>query len=81
MRIDVLYFAAAREAAGTPSEAVDVPSATTVGALRPWLAAHRPALVGVLGASRLAVGERFAPETHALADGDVVAVIPPVSGG
>lgn len=81
VRIDVLYFAAAREAAGTPSERVEVPGTTTVGALRPLLASRHPALSTVLPGSRLAVGERFAAEAQALAEGDVVAVIPPVSGG
>jgi molybdopterin converting factor subunit 1 len=81
MRLEVLYFAGAREAVGRPSDVVDVPDGTTVAALRGALATRHPALARLLPSARLAVGERFAPESRPLADGDVVALIPPVSGG
>lgn len=81
MRIEVLYFAAARDAAGRPSEALEVGDGETVAGLRGVLAGRHPALAGTLAASRLAVGEAFAAEDRRLEPGDVVAVLPPVSGG
>ena len=82
MRIEVLYFASAREAAGRGAETLDVPDASTVGDLKPILAARHPALSRGWGGLRFAVGERFAAtEGQGLEDGDRVALIPPVSGG
>jgi molybdopterin converting factor subunit 1 len=79
-RVEVLFFAAAREAAGTPSLRLEVAPGTTVDALAAGLRARFPKLAAV-GAVRFAVGERFADGPTVVADGDVVALIPPVSGG
>jgi molybdopterin synthase catalytic subunit len=78
--VTVLYFAVAREAAGTDSETL--PSAsTTVGGLREVLASRHPALARVLPRCRLAVDQEFARDEDPVPDGAEVAVIPPVSGG
>ncbi len=79
-RVEVLFFAAAREATGTSSVRLDVAPGTTVDALAATLRARFPKLAAV-GAVRFAVGERFADGSTTVADGDVVAFIPPVSGG
>ncbi len=81
MRIEVLYFASAREAAGVASESLEVPEASTLADLRSLLGDRHPALARALPAARFAVGERFAPEGSRLSSGDRVALIPPVSGG
>jgi molybdopterin converting factor subunit 1 len=82
VRIEVLYFAAAREAAGRAAETLDVPPEATVGELRPILAAKHPRLERAWAGLRFAVGERFAAsEEQRLEAGDTVALIPPVSGG
>ena len=81
MRIEILYFAAAREAAGLPAETLEVADGATVEALRATLDARHPGLSPVSRTARFAVGERFAPASQRLAPGDVVALIPPVSGG
>ena len=79
--VSVRYFAAARDAAGIEVEHVVVGDGANVAALRAALATRHPALARVLRQSRLAVNERFAGDDAALADGAVVAVIPPVAGG
>ena len=81
MRIEVLYFAAAREAAARSSEPLEVPDGSTLAGLRGVLRARHPALATTLAVSRFAVGEAFAAEDHRLEAGDIVAVLPPVSGG
>jgi molybdopterin synthase sulfur carrier subunit len=81
-RIQLLYFAALRERMGTGAEEVDLPGEVTdVRALRAWLEANRPQLRGVLGSVRVAVGDEFAALDRPLGAGEVVALLPPVSGG
>jgi molybdopterin synthase catalytic subunit len=78
--VTVLFFAVAREAAGTDAESLPV-GPTTVGELRTLLAARHPALARVLPRCRLAVDQEFAADADPVRDGAEVAVIPPVSGG
>ncbi len=82
MRVTLLYFAAVRDLLGTDEEEAELPAGVaTVRDLAGWLEAARPALAGRMGAVRLARNERFADPDEALAEGDVVALIPPVAGG
>jgi molybdopterin synthase catalytic subunit len=76
----VLYFAGARDAAGTGRETLAA-APRTVGDLRRTLAESRPALARVLARSRIAVDQEFADDDAPLRDGAEVAVVPPVSGG
>jgi molybdopterin synthase sulfur carrier subunit len=81
VRIQVLYFAAAREAAGRASETLDLEDGATVAAALDAAARARPALGPLRSALRVAVGERFATPADVLRPGDVIALLPPVSGG
>ena len=82
MNVTVLYFAVVRELVGLEEERLALPaSVTTVSALGEHLAARHPALAGRLGPVRFARNEVFASADEALAEGDVVALIPPVAGG
>jgi len=76
----VLYFAGARDAAGTARETLPATPAT-VGALRRALAEAHPALAPILARSRIAVDQDFASDDAPLRDGAEVAIVPPVSGG
>jgi MoaE-MoaD fusion protein len=80
MPVTVLYFAAAREAAGAARETLE-PTPSTVGDLRLRLLALRPTLGPVLVRSRVAVDGEFADDAAPLRDGAEVAIIPPVAGG
>ncbi|HTQ08203.1 MAG TPA: molybdopterin converting factor subunit 1 [Polyangiaceae bacterium] len=80
--IDLLYFAALRERMGLAAERIPLPDTVdTVRQLAAFLEASRPALRGVLGSVRFAVGDEFVSLERKLMPGDVVALIPPVSGG
>ncbi len=80
MAVTVLYFAVAREAAGTEAESLaDAPA--TVAGLRAALVLRHPGLERILLRCRLAVNQEFAREDDPVPDGAEVAVIPPVSGG
>ena len=80
MALTVLYFAAAREAAGVAREQLDG-AVATVADLRRALSERHPALARVLPRCRLAVNQEMASDAEAVPDGAEVAIIPPVSGG
>ena len=79
MRIQLLLFAGLRDAAGVPAMTLECPFGATVASvladerLRP-LRPFAPSL-------RFAVNEEFAGADVRLAEGDVLALLPPVSGG
>ena len=81
MRVTILYFAAARERAGTASEVLEVRDGATAGDALAAACARHPPLQAVAQKLRLAVDREFATAGHALRDGSEVALIPPVSGG
>jgi molybdopterin converting factor subunit 1 len=82
MTITLLYFAAVRDLVGTDEERVTLPAeVATIRDLAAFLPSRHPRLVGRLSAVRFARNEVFAAVDEALASGDVVAVLPPVTGG
>lgn len=81
MKVDVLFFAAAREKAGTARTTLTLADGATVADLWRRLADDHAALAPVLRSCRAAVDEEFAAPTAKLRDGATVAVLPPVSGG
>jgi molybdopterin converting factor subunit 1 len=78
MRVRLRFFAALREQVGPRAERT-VPAGTTVGALWRRLVDETPALGAVR--VRFAVNEAYVAPSYRLAEGDEVAVFPPVSGG
>jgi molybdopterin converting factor subunit 1 len=88
VKIQVLFFASAREAAGGVSGTeLELPSneATTMG-VRKKLAQLYPALATMVQDEdniTLALNEEYVPAGQVLPvkDGDTVALIPPISGG
>ena len=52
-----------------------------VAALKRYLMSRNPASAGILESCRFAVGTTFVGEDYALRENDVVAVLPPSSGG
>lgn len=81
MRLTVKLFAAARELAGTGELQVEVPADADVAALRVALCATAPAFTELARRSLIAVNEEYAADATRLQEGDVAALIPPVSGG
>ncbi|HZM17265.1 MAG TPA: molybdopterin converting factor subunit 1 [Candidatus Krumholzibacteria bacterium] len=81
MHIEVLFFAAARDAARKPSASLTLPAGTTAGSALGLLLEQEPALRGLQASLRLAVNEEFVDSARVLREGDCLALIPPVSGG
>lgn len=79
MTVKVLLFASARRLAGAAELSFEAPAGARAEDVLedPRLAALAPHRASL----RLAVNEEFVAGGHALKDGDVVAVLPPVSGG
>jgi molybdopterin converting factor subunit 1 len=80
--VSVLYFAALRDLSGVAEEQVplDAPGAD-VSALLLALQTRHAGLAGRLQSVRVAVNEEFVETSTRLSGGEVVALIPPVSGG
>jgi len=81
MRVRVLYFAVVRERLGRDEEAVELAAGADVAAAWRELERLHPELGGLRAAVKVAVNEQFATADRVLADGDVLALIPPVAGG
>ena len=81
--IEIRYFAAAAEAAGTTHEHLEVAPGTTLAALREALAGRGTQMARVIGLSSYLVNSLSAPADglQELADGDRVDVLPPFAGG
>jgi sulfur-carrier protein len=82
VKVEILYFAAVRDLVGVDAEVVELPAAVgTVRELVAFLEQARPALAGRMGHVRIARNETFATAGEPIAEGDVLALIPPVAGG
>ena len=82
MRLKLVLFAGAREAAGVAEAQLDFEEAELdTAALLVKLEAAYPKLAELLPRCALACNGEYADGVQPLADGDEVAVIPPVSGG
>ena len=81
MRVEVLYFAVLRERLKSDGEALELTPGATVGQARAALAERHPAIAPLLPQVRSAVNRQLVGDQHPLADGDELALIPPVAGG
>lgn len=81
MRIVVRYYARAREDAGTEEEEVQLPAEATLKGLWVELLRRHPSLGAQVDGLTFMIGADRAEWADRLSAGDVVSVLPPVSGG
>jgi MoaE-MoaD fusion protein len=81
MRVEVVAFAALREALGADRFALDLAEGATGADLRARVAELHPRWRDLVHACRLARGTEFVDDSAPLAEGAEVLLIPPVSGG
>jgi molybdopterin synthase catalytic subunit len=81
MKVDVLYFAVLRERIQLDHETVELPAGASVRDARAAIAARHPAVAPLLPGVQVAVNRVVAGDALALADGDELALLPPVAGG
>ena len=81
MKVSLRLFAGLKDRAGRSEIEVDgLEEGLDVAALKREIERRYPAL-GSLAQVRAAVGTEYATESRKLAEGDALALIPPVSGG
>ena len=79
--IRIKLFGRIREEAGAKELAMELPAGTSLAELRTQLAESHPAIDELGDRLAFSVNLEVARPEHVLADGDEVALLPPVSGG
>lgn len=79
--VRVRYFAILRERVGVDEERLEIPSEALAGGVLDAVVERHPQVAAYRTRLRLALNEEFVPADAPVADGDEVALIPPVSGG
>lgn len=80
MRVRVLFFGILRELAGLPEREMSLEGGATVAELVAQCETLLPG-TAIWPSIATAVNQEYAPRSRALNEGDVVALLPPVSGG
>jgi molybdopterin converting factor subunit 1 len=81
VRVQVLFFGLLRDIAGQAQTTLELPAGATAGAVFDHFAARFPALGEMKRSVMLARNQEFAAAGTELAEGDEIALLPPVSGG
>jgi molybdopterin converting factor subunit 1 len=81
MKVDVLYFAVLRERIRLDHETVELAAGATVHEARAAIAARHPSVAALLPGVQFALNRVVAADSQAIADGDELALLPPVAGG
>jgi molybdopterin synthase catalytic subunit len=81
MRIQVLFFGLLKDICGRPADTIELPEGASASAVFEYYAARFPRLREMASSIVLARNHEFATALEPLADGDEVALLPPVSGG
>ena len=81
MSIRILFFGVLRDIVGQREDRLEVPVGGLLGSVFEHYAARFPRLKEMSSSIVLARNQQFSSPTEALADGDEVALLPPVSGG
>ncbi len=81
MRCHVLLFASLADAAGEDRLELELADGATAQDALDALAARHPAIAEAQSGLAIAINDAYCSPDRALADGDTLAIIPPVSGG
>lgn len=81
MQIKLLFFAHYRDLVGTDQVEVELPPGSTASMLLDRIRAEGGRFARLPATPVVAINHEYAPLETPLADGDEVALIPPVAGG
>lgn len=80
MKIDILLFGITTDLLGTSSIEMEIENSCSIARLKSVLKQKYPQLEHIASYA-IAVNEEYASDTIKLKENDIVAIIPPVSGG
>jgi molybdopterin synthase catalytic subunit len=81
VKVTVVYFARARECAGTSEEELELIQPASLQQLFSRMIALHPTLAEIKNTLSPLVNGKWMPQETELKDGDRVALLPPVGGG
>ncbi|HCA39770.1 MAG: MoaD/ThiS family protein [Phycisphaerales bacterium] len=81
MQIEVQYFAVLADRIGITADTLELSGDATVAAALDALAERHEIIQVMRPSLAAAVDNTYVPPQHRLTDGDILAIIPPVSGG
>lgn len=81
MLVKVLFFGMLRDLIGHSEQELELPENACLGSVLTHYSTHFPQLLEMADSILLAHNQQFATRDSMLADGDEVALMPPVSGG
>jgi molybdopterin converting factor subunit 1 len=81
MKVQLRFFAIARELAETGDAILEIPDGASVADVRMAVARHWPALAALSSQVMIAVNSQYASDSTAVPPNSEIAFIPPVSGG
>jgi molybdopterin synthase catalytic subunit len=81
VRIRVLFFGVIRDVVGLREDSLDLPDGGSLGSVFEHYAARFPRLREMAASTVLVLNQQFSSPAAPVAEGDEVALLPPVSGG
>jgi MoaE-MoaD fusion protein len=81
VRVKVLFFGVLKDLVGRSEDQLDLDNAATLGSVFDHYSSRFPRMREMAGSILLARNQEFAGPATQLADGDEIALLPPVSGG
>ncbi|MCU1259164.1 MAG: molybdopterin synthase subunit MoaD / molybdopterin synthase subunit MoaE [Bryobacterales bacterium] len=81
MRVTVLFFGSLKDVTGCAEETLELPEGSHLAGIFDHYAQRFPKLRTMAGSIVMARNQEFSPLASAVAEGDEVAFLPPVSGG
>jgi len=81
LKVKVLYFSSIKDKLKKTEEEIDISKDMTLDKFLNLLSDKHPEIKESLSNVMLAVNEEYKSKDYTLKDGDVIAIIPPVSGG
>ncbi|MDO6674149.1 molybdopterin converting factor subunit 1 [Tenacibaculum sp. 1_MG-2023] len=80
MKISILFFGMATDFIDSSSLEIELPNKSTVASFKEFLLAEFPELQK-MSSYAVAINESYATDDILIKENDVIAIIPPVSGG
>ncbi len=81
MKVKVLYFSSIKDKIKKREEILEIPDNAAVSNLKNILKQLYPQISEVIDKVMIAVNEEYVSDETRLKEGDIIAIIPPVSGG